>query len=151
MVVGLYLEADVVLVVEANHASVVGKDADQPVEVQGHRRGENRLLEKIVDRPPLELNPPLESLVRAVLTPGLGKGLKLGVGHTRLGQNVNQSSMSCCGRIRSADLERLDHRIDQHLASDFVEIVKTQGPFDQEAATGRDRPSSTKSRLGCLD
>ena len=47
---GLDLEADVVLVVEPDHSGVVGEDADQPVELQGLGRGEDRLLEQVVDR-----------------------------------------------------------------------------------------------------
>ena len=80
VVVGLDLEADVVLVVEPDDAGVVGEDADQPVELEGLGRGEDRLLEQVVDRPSLELDPALQGLVRAVLAPGLGQGLELAVG-----------------------------------------------------------------------
>ena len=43
-------------------------------------RLEDRLLEQVVDRPALEVDPPRERLVRAVLAPGLGEGLELAVG-----------------------------------------------------------------------
>ena len=268
VVVRLDLEADVVLVVEPDHAGVVGEDAHQPVEVQGLGRGEDRLLEQVVDRPALELDPPLERLVRAVLAPGLGQGLELavgrvaaelgemapgstcisarlsescpdllscdegrvvhradrdghelelvvlplaevierqgaddrlldrvvgqhaldqpgemlggpadaiapdgphpdhveaevaeqlrgalglGVGHARLGQDVDDG---LAGRRRGAvrvDLERLDDRVDQHLAGRTVDVGRRHRAFDQETAAGRDRPGARETRLGRLD
>ena len=53
----LDLEADVVLVVEPDHAGVVGEDAHQPVEVQVAGGLEDRLLEQVVDDLALELDP----------------------------------------------------------------------------------------------
>ncbi len=54
MVVGLDLEADVVLVVKPDHAGVVAEDADQPVAVELVGRAKDRLLEQVVDRFALE-------------------------------------------------------------------------------------------------
>ena len=80
VIVGFDLEADVVLVVEADDAGVVGKDAHQPVAFQVVRRLEDRLLEQVVDRVPAERDPAPQGLVRAVLAPGLGQRLELAVG-----------------------------------------------------------------------
>ena len=90
VVVRLHLEADIEFVVEADHAGVVGEDADQPVEIQGLGGGEDGLLEQVVDRPPLELDLALERLVRAVLAPGLRQGLELAVGRvaSQLAENA---------------------------------------------------------------
>ena len=67
-------------VVEPDDAGVVAEDAHQPVACQLARRAEDRLLEQVVDRPPLEGDPPFKRLVRAVLAPGLGERLQLAVG-----------------------------------------------------------------------
>ena len=44
------------------------------------RGAEDRLLEQVVDRPALEVDPAPERLVRAMLAPGLGERLQLAVG-----------------------------------------------------------------------
>ena len=263
----LDLEADVVLVVEANDSGVVGEDADQPVEPQLLGRGEDGLLEEVVDRPPLELDLALQGLVRAVLAPGLGQGFQLtvgrvavepgevpldgphlgqverelprpahlqerlvihraerhgeqpklvmpplaqmverqaakgrlldglvgqhaldqtrqllgrpvdlvaangshslhgeaelaqqracafgfGIGHAGPGQYVDDRPVRHGGRRNGTDLERLDHRIGQHLPGRSIDVFLAERSFDQKAATGRDRPGARNRGLGRFD
>ncbi len=89
MVVGLDLEHQVVLVVEADHAGVVGEYAHAPV-IGAQRAAnfaggrEDRLLEHVVE-PPRALGPVIidaagQGLVAAMLAPGLGDRLQLDVG-----------------------------------------------------------------------
>ena len=57
------------------------KTLTQPVERRELPGGaQDGLLEQVVDRRPLEIDPRLEGLVRAVLAPGLGQRLELAVG-----------------------------------------------------------------------
>jgi hypothetical protein len=85
VVVGLHLEADVVPVVEADHAGVIFKDAHAPVvraepaaDLLG--RPENGLSQEVVEKPAVEVDLPLQSFVGAVLRPGLGDRFQLHVG-----------------------------------------------------------------------
>ena len=90
VIVRLDLEADVITVVEAHDAGVVGEDADAPVvgaepAADLLRRPEDRLLEQIVEMPDAavvfdELDTALEGLVRAMLRPRLRQRLQLHVG-----------------------------------------------------------------------
>ncbi len=78
------LEADMILIVETDHAGIVLEHTDAPVlgpkPATNLRRGpENGLLQQIVDAPAVKVNLALESLVRAMLRPGLRQRLQLRV------------------------------------------------------------------------
>ena len=80
VVVGLDLETDVKIVVEPDHARVVGEDADEPVAAHLLGRAEDGPLEEVVDHPAVEIDPAPEGLVRTMLGPGLREGLEFAVG-----------------------------------------------------------------------
>ena len=79
-----HLEANVVLVVKADHAGVVFKDADTPIgrpqsAADFLGRGKNRLFQQVVDEPALKIDRAFQSLVRTVLRPCLRQGFQLDV------------------------------------------------------------------------
>ena len=54
-------------------------------------------------------------------------------------------------RRHGTDLERLDHRIGQHLPRPLEHVFLAERSFDQKAATGRDRPGARSPGLGRFD
>ncbi len=84
MVVRLHLEADVETLVKADDAGIILEDADAPV-VLGEpaanllRGPEDGFLKEIVDAPAIEIDLPLQRLVRAMFGPGLGQSFQLGI------------------------------------------------------------------------
>ena len=146
MVVRLDLEADVVLVVEPNDAGVVAEDADQPVAAQLLGRGEDRLLEQVVDRPPLELDPPSQGLVRAVLAPGLGQGFELAVG--RVAAEPGEVPLDGL-HLGEAERElarpaQLQERLVVHRAERHVDAAETR-----KAAPGPDGRTARSQAADC--
>ena len=110
----LDLEADVVLVVEPDDAGVVGEDAHQPVEVQVLGRREDRLLEQVVDRPPLELDPALAASCassarsrsgpgsRARSRSGRGRARRSGAGSACISAGSARAGPTCSGASSAA-------------------------------------------------
>src|SRR2546422_328037 len=79
------VEADVIFLVEANHACIVFEDAYAPVvraKPAANFLGcsEDCFLEEVVEMPAVEVDLAFECFVRAMLRPGLGHGLQLGIG-----------------------------------------------------------------------
>src|SRR5207253_1588412 len=75
MIVRLHLEANVMALVKAHHAGIVLEDADAPVVLAQPAAdflcgAEDSLLQQIIDPPPVEVDPALQRLVRAMLRPG---------------------------------------------------------------------------------
>ena len=149
VIVRFHLENHVVLVVEPDHARVVAEDAYAPiVETQLFadflRGGENRLLEHVLEaalaRSVAVADPPRQRLVAAMLAPGLGDSLQLGVGRIAVellkigldGLHFHQRQIELS--LAAQDLQGLVvHRADRHalqakdVGSAQFQVAETQG------------------------